>query len=82
MIFQHESRGADKSITDAIDTHVQIERRKGNSDEDGLAGLLAHGLMARKIKLRLPGSPEATTKPTDLQLDLCLVRVLGLPGWL
>jgi integrase len=31
MIYQHEARGADKAITDAIDTHVEDERRK---DED------------------------------------------------
>ena len=26
MIYQHRARGADKRITDAIDTHVQAER--------------------------------------------------------
>ena len=26
LIYQHEARGADKRITDAIDTHVQAER--------------------------------------------------------
>ena len=26
MIYQHRARGADKGITDAIDTHVQAER--------------------------------------------------------
>jgi hypothetical protein len=36
MIYQHVARGADKVITDAIDTHVQAEKR-GN---DGAAGLL------------------------------------------
>jgi len=36
MIYQHEARGADKAITDAIDRHVQTERdqkpprRQGN----------------------------------------------------
>jgi integrase len=28
MIYQHEARGADKTITDAIDTHVQDETHK------------------------------------------------------
>ena len=31
MIYQHEARGADKTITSAIDTHVQGERL----DDDG-----------------------------------------------
>ena len=29
MIYQHEARGADKRITDAIDPHVQAEQREG-----------------------------------------------------
>jgi integrase len=37
MIYQHEARGADKAITDAIDTHVQAER---GDDEDGPTGAL------------------------------------------
>jgi integrase len=37
MIYQHEARGADKAITDAIDAHVDDER--GQDDEgDGPAG--------------------------------------------
>ncbi len=36
MIYQHEARGADKSITNAIDTHVEDERR--NLDEGGATG--------------------------------------------
>ena len=42
MIYQHEARGADKRITDAIDTHVQAEQ--ANDDDDGAAaGLLPVG---------------------------------------
>jgi hypothetical protein len=37
MIYQHEARGADKAITDAIDTHVEDEQRK-DADEDGATG--------------------------------------------
>jgi hypothetical protein len=33
LIYQHEARGADRRITDAIDSHVQAER----DDEDGAA---------------------------------------------
>jgi integrase len=39
MIYQHEAQGADKTITDAIDTHVQGQKHK--NDEDGSAGTLA-----------------------------------------
>jgi len=39
MIYQHEARGADKKITNAIDAHVQAEHR-GEDDGDGLAGVL------------------------------------------
>jgi integrase len=41
MIYQHEARGADKTITDAIDTHVQAERGKDDDDDHGQAGALA-----------------------------------------
>jgi integrase len=36
MIYQHESRGADQAITDAIDRHVRAEQ-----DDDGSSGVLA-----------------------------------------
>jgi integrase len=36
LIYQHEARGADRRITDAIDSHVQAER----DDDDGAAGAL------------------------------------------
>ena len=41
LIYQHEARGADQRITDAIDFHVQAERDdQGDDDEDGSAGAL------------------------------------------
>ena len=40
MIYQHEAQGADKAITDAIDTHVQAEQTRRGDDEDGPAGVL------------------------------------------
>jgi integrase len=40
MIYQHEAQGADKAITDAIDTHVQGEQAKRGDDDDGPAGVL------------------------------------------
>jgi integrase len=38
LIYQHEARGADKRITDAIDSHVQAGR--GKDDDGGPAGAL------------------------------------------
>ena len=41
LIYQHEARGADQRITDAIDFHVQAERDdQGDDDNDGPAGTL------------------------------------------
>jgi hypothetical protein len=34
MIYQHEARGADKAITDAINTRVEDERRKDDDQGD------------------------------------------------
>jgi integrase len=39
MIYQHQAQGADKAITDAIDTHVEGEQHK-NDDGDGSADVL------------------------------------------
>ncbi len=41
MIYQHEARGADQAITDAIDSHVQAEQREDDDDDDGQADALA-----------------------------------------
>jgi integrase len=44
LIYQHEARGADKRITDAIDSHVQAERSNSgddNGNDNGKAGVLA-----------------------------------------
>jgi integrase len=40
MIYQHEARGADQLITNAIDAHLQGEQSKDDDDEDGSAGVL------------------------------------------
>ena len=37
-IYQHEARGADKAITDAIDRHVDDEHRQDDEGDDGPAG--------------------------------------------
>jgi hypothetical protein len=42
MIYQHEVRGADQTITSVIDQHVRAEHQSGQSeDDDGQAGALA-----------------------------------------
>ena len=38
IIYQHEARGADQAITDAIDAHVEAEQGDGESDDGGAAG--------------------------------------------
>ena len=40
MIYQHEVRGADRAITDAIDTQVQGQKRNDRDDDGGTAGVL------------------------------------------
>ncbi|MHB1594678.1 MAG: tyrosine-type recombinase/integrase [Streptosporangiaceae bacterium] len=34
IIYQHEARGADAAITNAIDAHVEAERRRDDEDDD------------------------------------------------
>jgi hypothetical protein len=50
IIYQHEARGADAAITDAIDAHVESEQGKGG-DDGGTSGAVVHAstgtLMAR-----------------------------------
>jgi integrase len=40
LIYQHQAQGADKAITNAIDTHVQAEQTRRHDDEDGPADVL------------------------------------------
>jgi hypothetical protein len=40
LIYQHEPRGADAAITNAIDAHVDAERSRDNDGDDGLARAL------------------------------------------
>jgi hypothetical protein len=43
LIYQHEARGADKRIRDAIDFHVQAERDQGDDDGGGAGALVTAG---------------------------------------
>jgi hypothetical protein len=65
LIYQHEARGADQRITDAIDFHVQAEHDdQGDDDGDGPTGALVPlancTLIARRVativKQQGPGS--------------------------
>jgi hypothetical protein len=40
VMITHEARGADRAITDAIDTHVRAEQAN-DDDDDRSAGVLA-----------------------------------------
>jgi integrase len=40
LIYQHQARGADQAITDAIDRHVSKEQEGGGEDDTGEAGAL------------------------------------------
>ena len=40
LIYQVEAQGADKAITNAIDTHVHTEQTKHRNDEDGPSAAL------------------------------------------
>jgi hypothetical protein len=41
IIYQHEARGADAAIADAIDAHVESEQGKGGDDGDA-SGTVVH----------------------------------------
>ena len=53
MTYQHEARGADETISDATDSHVNHEQRKDDDGDDCLAGGARARLIARQA---LPGS--------------------------
>ena len=40
IIYQHEARGADTAITNAIDAHVGTQRARDDGNDDGLPGAL------------------------------------------
>jgi hypothetical protein len=35
MIYQHEARGADKAISDAIDKHLDDQKREDDENDEG-----------------------------------------------
>jgi hypothetical protein len=68
LIYQHEARGADAAITNAIDAHVDAQRAQDEGDDDSLPGTRtpqANGtLMARgPIKPSERSRPRLGTHP-------------------
>ena len=47
LIYQHQARGADKTITDSIDAHVEAERKRKDDDDVSGGRPGAGRLMAR-----------------------------------
>jgi integrase len=43
IIYQHEARGADAAITNAIDAHVESEQGKGDDDGDAVVAVVPAG---------------------------------------
>jgi hypothetical protein len=77
-IYQHEARGADKAITDAIDKHVDDEQRQDDDGDDGTAGGARPRLMARRpvraaerrkarLRKQLPTWPFAWERMTGIE---------------
>jgi hypothetical protein len=87
LIYQHQARGADMRITDAIDSHVQAER----GQDDGATARQEHSsrranctLVARKAQ-RCPLPVRACARSNLLTLGFALERVtrieLALSAW-
>ena len=79
MIYQHEARGADRTITDAIDTHVQAEQARPDDDDDGPTGVLvpAGPLMARTVSDD-PRLGRAGLEVSPLTCGYTIERVTGI----
>ena len=72
MIYQHEARGADKAITDAIDTHVQGEQGQTGGVTDTL-GSVGYGPLMAPTQHPTNGSckRKAQIRKTASELGLC-----------
>ena len=68
-IYQHEARGADKAITDAIDTHVLGEQGKADGAPTH-SGPLANGTLMVRTPDKAPETIEAQIRKTASELGL------------
>jgi Phage integrase family len=88
MIYQHESRGADKAITDAIDRHVHTQQEDGDDEDGGAAGVLvplANGPLMARRSLPARDQPRFAVRIMALTWADALERVrrieLPLSAW-
>jgi hypothetical protein len=75
IIYQHEARGADATITGAIDAHVESEQGKGD-DDDGASGTVGHaGTLMARGRLRGFYGPGTRHQREPLTWDFAVERV-------
>ena len=81
MIYQHQARGADTAITNAIDAHIDAEQSTDQNGGDGPAGVLvpaANGtLMAHRGSKGLR-TPVGRGRPRALTWGFWLERAKGI----
>ena len=72
MIYQHQARGADKTITSAIDAHIVTEQARDDDDvrRTPWSRWANCTLIARKISNR-PGMIKAQARDSAPGLGLC-----------
>ena len=69
MIYQHQARGADKAITNAIDKHVDHERQEGDDGPGAPRGDAESGWRPACASARsLPSSIYASTSVLQVWL--------------
>ncbi|GIH28172.1 hypothetical protein Aph01nite_64820 [Acrocarpospora phusangensis] len=73
MIYQHAVRGADKSITDAIDRHISSG---DDEDDEGTAGVLVPIAYCTLIARKIEKAPE-TIKARVENCPLTWAFVIG-----
>ena len=66
IIYQHEARGADAAITDAIDAHVESAQGKGGGGTSGPSCTRANGTLMARGRLRGFHGPGARDQSEPL----------------
>ena len=78
IIYQHEARGADATIANAIDAHVESEQGKGR-DDDGASGTVGHaGTLMARGRLRGFYEPGSRHQREPLSWGFTLERATGI----
>jgi hypothetical protein len=87
MIYQHEARGADKAITDAIDAHLTDEQLGDDDGDDGASGVPSIGANGTtaifgSLSNETPGSETASDLGFSCGAgDGNRTRMTSLEGW-